>query len=236
MWDVCIEILNDLSQAPGDDITTLNGKCSFPLAAAGVTVDQPWSRARVVVGGFSCRSRDARFVFVELTVWGCLLTDGDRDGCVVTLCRAYVLSVPELVNMLLLLLLFFFKVVGLFFFNLTKIIPTWAQRMGGLWALEKRSRPAGCWRVALEALQLWNVQNPDASWKNQRWGSTISHTTMILHDLFIIFGPETWSREPLGCGRQIFAAPPSVACGDVTLCFVINQRFLVNILNSLSEF
>lgn len=154
-------------------------------------------------GGFSCRSRDARFVFVELTVWGCLLTDGDRDGCVVTLCRAYVLSVPELVNMLLLLLLlFFFKVVGLFFFNLTKIIPTWAQRMGGLWALEKRSRPAGCWRVALEALQLWNVQNPDASWKNQRWGSTISHTTMILHDLFIIFGPETWSREPLGCGRD----------------------------------
>lgn len=102
----------------------------------------------------------------------------------------------------IIIIIIFFKVVGLFFFNLTKIIPTWAQRMGGLWALEKRSRPAGCWRVALEALQLWNVQNPDASWKNQRWGSTISHTTMILHDLFIIFGPETWSREPLGCGRD----------------------------------
>lgn len=103
---------------------------------------------------------------------------------------------------IIIIYLFFLKLLVFFFFNLTKIIPTWAQRMGGLWALEKRSRPAGCWRVALEALQLWNVQNPDASWKNQRWGSTISHTTMILHDLFIIFGPETWSREPLGCGRD----------------------------------
>lgn len=153
------------------------------------------------LGGFSCRSRDARFVFVELTVWGCLLTDGDRDGCVVTLCRAYVLSVPELVNMLL--LIFFFKLLLFFyFFKFNQNNPNMSPENGRTLSSGETKQTCCCWRVALEALQLWNVQNPDASWKNQRWGSTISHTTMILHDLFIIFGPETWSREPLGCGRD----------------------------------
>lgn len=48
----------------------------------------------------------------KLTVSGCLLTDDDRDGSVVTLCRAYMLSVSELVNMLLLILkkLFFYLI------------------------------------------------------------------------------------------------------------------------------
>lgn len=134
---------------------------------------------------------------------------------------------------------YFFKVVGFFFFNLTKIIPTWAQRMGGLWALEKRSRPAGCWRVALEALQLWNVQNPDASWKKPEM--RIHHQPHNNDSPWFIYYLWPWNLVPWASRLwtwpgQIFAAPPSVACGDVTLCFVINQRFLVNILNSLSEF
>lgn len=140
------------------------------------------------LGGFSCRSRDARFVFVELTVWGCLLTDGDRDGCVVTLCRAYVLSVPELVNMLL--LIFFLSCCCFFtFLNLTKIIPTWAQRMGGLWALEKRSRPAvvGVLRWKLCNCEMFKTlmhhektRDEDPPSATQRWFSMIYLLSLAL--------------------------------------------------------
>lgn len=139
------------------------------------------------LGGISCRSRDARFVFVETNSvgmsaywWWPWWQRGDSVSSLHAVCvwtREYVV-----IN--------FKKVV--FLLNLSKIIPTWAQRMGGLWALERRSRPAGCW---------WKLCNCEM-FKNADAGSNISHTTMILHDLFIIFGPETWSCEPLGCGRD----------------------------------
>lgn len=197
MWDVCIEILNDLSQAPGDDITTLNGKCSFPLAAAGVTVDQPWSRARGVllqIPGRTFCFCGTNGVGMSAYWWWPWRLRGDSVSSLRALCawtREYVV-----INFFFKLLLFFY------FFKFNQNNPNMSPENGRTLSSGETKQTCCCWRVALEALQLWNVQNPDASWKNQRWGSTISHTTMILHDLFIIFGPETWSREPLGCGRD----------------------------------
>lgn len=111
MWDVCIEILNDLSQAPGDDITTLNGKCSFPLAAAGVTVDQPWSLARGVllqIPGRTFCFCGTNGVGMSAYWWWPWRLRGDSVSSLRALCawtREYVVVI----------IIIFFKVVGFFF-------------------------------------------------------------------------------------------------------------------------
>lgn len=191
-------------------------------------------------GGFSCRSRDARFVFVELTVWGCLLTDGDRDGCVVTLCRAYVLSVPELVNMLLLLLLFFLKLLLFFyFFKFNQNNPNMSPENGRteLWRNEADLLVVGVLRWKLCNCEMFKT----LMHHEKKTEIRIHHQPHNDDSPWFIYYLWPWNLVPWASQLwtwpgQIFAAPPSVACGDVTLCFVINQRFLVNILNSLSEF
>lgn len=190
------------------------------------------------LGGFSCRSRDARFVFVELTVWGCLLTDGDRDGCVVTLCRAYVLSVPELVNMLL--LIFFFKLLLFFyFFKFNQNNPNMSPENGR--TLSSGETKQTCWLLACCVGSFATVKCSKPWCIMKKPEMRIHHQPHNDDSPWFIYYLWPWNLVPWASRLwtwpgQIFAAPPSVACGDVTLCFVINQRFLVNILNSLSEF
>lgn len=79
----------------------------------------------------------------------------------------------------------FLKVVGFFyfyFFNLTKIIPTWAQRMGGLWAVERRSRPAGCWwkLCNCEMMQHEKTRDEDPPSATHRWFSMIHLLSLVL--------------------------------------------------------
>lgn len=185
MWDVCIEILNDLSQAPGDDITTLNGKCSFPLAAAGVTADQPWSRARGVllqIPGRTFCFCGTNGVGMSAYWWWLWRLRGDSGSSLRALCawtREYVV-----INFFFLSCCCFFT-----FLNLTKIIPTWAQRMGGLWALEKRSRPAvvGVLRWKLCNCEMFKTlmhhektRDEDPPSATQRWFSMIYLLSLAL--------------------------------------------------------
>lgn len=234
MWDVCIEILNDLSQAPGDDITTLNGKCSFPLAAAGVTADQPWSRARGVllqIPGRTFCFCGTNGVGMSAYWWWLWRLRGDSVSSLRALCawtREYVV-----INFFFKLLLFFY------FFKFNQNNPNMSPENGR--TLSSGETKQTCWLLACCVGSFATVKCSKPWCIMKKPEMRIHHQPHNDDSPWFIYYLWPWNLVPWASRLwtwpgQIFAAPPSVACGDVTLCFVINQRFLVNILNSLSEF